>query len=65
MTYYFWTWTYDPVKRHVTVIRWVKRGTLFAAEDERYERLTWEEACQVMESDSWGLLDELRRSTQT
>lgn len=56
MVRYWWTYSYDPVRREVAVQRWRQRGNLNPKLDQLYEGLTWREALDVLEMDSWSLV---------
>lgn len=59
MRNYWWTYVYDPTEKRVTVLRWTQSGNLRARIDERYDNLTWQEALDVLECDSWSLVQRI------
>lgn len=59
MERYWWSYTFEPVGRNVTVICWRQRGNLAPERYEVYDELTWAEAVDVMEMASWALVERL------
>lgn len=52
----WWDYTYDPVRREVTVRRWSQAGNGRQRLRGYFDGLTWDEAQDVMEVDAWCAL---------
>lgn len=56
MEHIWWDYTYDPVANEVTVRRWRQRGNLRAEVTYCCDRLTWDEAIDVLDADARSFL---------